>query len=99
MIVSYSRDASLSEAVSKTFDGQHPCGLCKVIQKGKAEQKQQEKQHAKPGSKQELGLVWEFTDFDFACEHERVAAADRKAAARREEPPKPRPRISRYSFV
>jgi hypothetical protein len=28
MVVDYSRDASLCEAVKKTFDGLHPCALC-----------------------------------------------------------------------
>ena len=31
MIVKYSRDCSLPQAVTKTFDGQHPCSLCKHI--------------------------------------------------------------------
>ncbi|HJX98738.1 MAG TPA: hypothetical protein VJ281_07670 [Chthoniobacterales bacterium] len=31
MIVKYSRECSLPEAVAKTFDGQHPCNLCKHI--------------------------------------------------------------------
>jgi hypothetical protein len=35
MMVEYSRTAGLTVAVEKTFDGQHPCGLCKVIQKSK----------------------------------------------------------------
>jgi hypothetical protein len=35
MIVDYSRDASLSAAVEKTFDGQHPCAICKSIAQGK----------------------------------------------------------------
>ncbi|NBU69391.1 MAG: hypothetical protein EBS49_07260 [Verrucomicrobia bacterium] len=33
MMVDYSRGASLTEAVTKTFDGEHPCGLCKKISK------------------------------------------------------------------
>ena len=31
MIVDYSRAAGLTAAVEKTFDGQHPCGMCKSI--------------------------------------------------------------------
>ena len=31
MIVKYSRECPLPEAVAKTFDGQHPCNLCKHI--------------------------------------------------------------------
>mgnify|MGYP003600782286 FL=1 len=32
MIVNYSRDAEISEAIEMTFDGEHPCPMCKVIQ-------------------------------------------------------------------
>lgn len=34
MLVTYSRDASIAEAVAKTFDGKHPCRLCKLVEKG-----------------------------------------------------------------
>jgi hypothetical protein len=41
MAISYSQCAPLSEALRKTFDGDHPCELCKVVQNGrKAAQKQ-----------------------------------------------------------
>ena len=39
MLVSYRQEESFQEAVKKTFDGQHPCDLCKVVQTGKSEQK------------------------------------------------------------
>jgi len=39
MIVSYSQEAPLGEAVVKTFDGQHPCRLCTQIAKGKQSEK------------------------------------------------------------
>ena len=39
MIISYSQDATLAEAISMTFDGEHPCKMCKVVKEGrKAEQ-------------------------------------------------------------
>ncbi len=31
MITSYSQEAGLKEGLRKTFDGHHPCGLCKRI--------------------------------------------------------------------
>jgi len=31
MIASYSQTTTLPEAVAKTFDGKHPCALCKTI--------------------------------------------------------------------
>ena len=42
MVVSYSQDAALKEAVAKTFDGNHPCALCKHIAKGRQAEKKSE---------------------------------------------------------
>ena len=42
MVVSYSQDATLKEALVKTFDGKHPCALCKEIAKGKQSEKKSE---------------------------------------------------------
>jgi hypothetical protein len=35
MVISYSQDGTVTEAVVKTFDGKHPCCLCKQIDAGK----------------------------------------------------------------
>ena len=37
MLVSYSSESSLAEAMDKTFDGEHPCALCMVVKKSKSE--------------------------------------------------------------
>jgi hypothetical protein len=37
MLIQYSRDASFSEAWEKTFDGEHPCALCKAVDRGLAD--------------------------------------------------------------
>jgi len=42
MVVSYAQSAPLGEALSKTFDGQHPCKICKVVKEGKKSEKQQQ---------------------------------------------------------
>jgi hypothetical protein len=42
MVVSYSQDATLKEALVKTFDGKHPCALCKEIAMGKRSEKKSE---------------------------------------------------------
>jgi len=41
MIISYSQRASVHEANSQTFDGNHPCAFCKAIKKGRAEEQHQ----------------------------------------------------------
>jgi hypothetical protein len=92
MVVSYSRDGFFAEAVSQTFDGKHPCRLCEVIQQGREEEKEQDQQRVKPVSILVLGIVWQSTNFDFSCDGERIPAPDSQALARRDEPPKPRPR-------
>ncbi len=35
MLFEYSRAASLSEAARKTFDGGHPCEMCKLVKKSR----------------------------------------------------------------
>jgi len=54
MLVDFSRTASLKEATSKTFDGDHPCSLCKVV---KETRKQDDKKSLlKAESKMEVAL-------------------------------------------
>ena len=48
MVIKYSREAPFVQALVKTFDGQHPCSLCRIVTEGqKSEQKQQTKQPVK----------------------------------------------------
>jgi hypothetical protein len=44
MLIDYSRDSSIKIAVSKTFDGKHPCCLCKAIAEGKKSEQKKEMQ-------------------------------------------------------
>lgn len=37
MMVDFSATTTLSEAVGKTFGGDHPCAMCKVVEKAKGE--------------------------------------------------------------
>jgi len=39
MLVNHLRTESLASAVSKTFDGDHPCPMCKAIERGKKSEK------------------------------------------------------------
>lgn len=58
MVVDFSKGASVSEAVSKTLDGQHPCKLCHVVKKGQSEEKKREL--SKTAAKAEAILVERF---------------------------------------
>ena len=42
MLVNNLRTQSLADAVTRTFDGQHPCPLCKAIESGKKSEKKSE---------------------------------------------------------
>ncbi|HUS33785.1 MAG TPA: hypothetical protein VM680_00390 [Verrucomicrobiae bacterium] len=42
MVIDYSKDAPISVAVSKTFDGKHPCNLCKIVRHGQETEKKQD---------------------------------------------------------
>jgi hypothetical protein len=55
MVLNYSQTAPLTEALAKTFDGKHPCNLCKLVDAGKKSEKKQEAQ--KPASKLEVFLA------------------------------------------
>lgn len=92
MIVSYSQVNSFTEALRMTFDGKHPCPLCKVVEAGRDEAKDQEQQKAKLLKKGELALIWQPLEFDFKCQTEPIPAPDVFADARGDAPPKPRPR-------
>lgn len=41
MIVEYSEENSLAEAVAMTFDGKHPCPMCLKIEKGRKQERRQ----------------------------------------------------------
>lgn len=41
MVVRYSQEAPLREALAKTFDGKHPCPLCHAIQRGRQQEEKQ----------------------------------------------------------
>ena len=34
MLIDYSQDATFTEAWDKTFDGNHPCSICKTVDRG-----------------------------------------------------------------
>jgi hypothetical protein len=44
MVITYSQGASLKEGLAKTFDGKHPCALCKQIAQGRQGEKKSDAQ-------------------------------------------------------
>jgi len=56
MILTYSQEGTFREALAKTFDGQHPCSLCKQIDVGK---KSEKKSDGKIDGKKQLEFVYD----------------------------------------
>ncbi len=88
---------SLTQAVSKTFDGAHPCPMCLKIAQAKAKEKQSP---AAPAAKDDAPLKATLAEADMrpaarperAMRYHPLARAD---ASRRAEPPlTPPPRVS-----
>lgn len=48
MVINYSQHCSFVKAVEQTFDGAHPCGLCKRINQAKDTEKKQDNQRSGP---------------------------------------------------
>ena len=90
MTISYSQEMTLSVALKKTFDGQHPCKLCNVVKEGK----QAERKHDTLKIETKLdffclrGAAYHPPDFSFFL----LSSFDEFAFARLETPPTPPPR-------
>jgi hypothetical protein len=50
MLVSYSQESSFSQAVTDTFSGEKPCGLCEKIATSKSAEKERDNAPLPPGS-------------------------------------------------
>lgn len=92
MAVSYSIKAgSLTEGLSETFDGQHPCPMCKLVDQGKKSEKKAPVEHA---TKLKLDLFSQPRAIFVVVPFEQhFAPAENEAALRRHiSPPVPPPR-------
>ena len=55
MAAGYAQAEPLKDALVKTFDGRHPCQICKVVEEGKKSEKHQDAPN--PNVKMDLFLV------------------------------------------
>jgi len=92
MIVTYSQDAPLSEAVAKTFDGRHPCELCKKI----ATSKQSEKKSESKFELSKLEFPYVRSEFVFLApsSFREIRPVNNRADFLTHSPPVPPPRAS-----
>jgi hypothetical protein len=100
MLIIYSRDGSFQDALVKSFDGQHPCALCKMVQTGREEERTQEQQ-VKPGFKLDPGVIWQPVEYAFFFSQRAFPLCNFIGLSRADQPPKPRPRglLDRLSAV
>ena len=56
MFVSYSHEGTISQALEKTFDGEHPCPLCHLVQEGSTQEKQNSPVKQTPVKKLDLAV-------------------------------------------
>jgi hypothetical protein len=91
MLADNLRRASVSEAVSRTFDGQHPCPICKAIAAGKKSEKKRE--FTASPQKFECSLAPALGLPPTPARFELVALADNLIEAPALPPPSPPPRL------
>ena len=91
MAVSYSQDSTLRKALVKTFDGQHPCQLCKVVRHG--EKAAQDKGAPKPITKLDLFLGFKQITFFSSLRVSFQINSIAPMASRRDAPSVPPPKF------
>jgi hypothetical protein len=92
MVVSYSQEATLGAALEKTFDGKHPCSLCRVVQAGK--QKEHKDVSLKVETKLDFWLTRAASALDSPPRFVVLPAGPDSVEPRSESPPKPPPRLA-----
>ena len=93
MIVRFAQHDTLTLAVSKTFDGRHPCSLCLFVADGKKTEQQQQQQTELTVQKLEIFCE---TAGAFAFQESPpnpFEPSDQEGLARFERPPLPPPRF------
>lgn len=59
MLVTYSQADGFATALEKTFDGKHPCNICKVVDQAK-----QESADKKTTAKSEIKMTWMLVELE-----------------------------------
>ncbi len=93
MVNMYSRDASIVEALMKTFDGKHPCGLCRKVDEGRQKEKSATAT-VRTNKKADTFIVSSITNLrrPFGTSFAYPRLIDGIAMTRTEGPPRPVPR-------
>ncbi len=91
MAVNFSKTDSLSVTLQKTFNGKHPCRVCKLVKDGKAAEKKEQQQ--KLGTKIDFHLLPGSSRLIPPSPARHLAPTASHAMARAEVPLLPPPRI------
>ncbi len=84
--------SSFADAVSRTFDGQHPCSLCKVIASAKRSEKRME--FPQPLTKLEFPLTTQLLLLVAPTRFQLVSIGSEFVESLSQQPPTPPPRAS-----
>lgn len=92
MVVNYSQDGTVGEALAKTLDGKHPCALCKAIAKGK----QTENKSEFPTGGKKFEFSYSATVFVFSAPTHfwKAGRLEDRACSLNHAPPAPPPKIA-----
>ncbi len=96
MVVVYSQDGSLGEALEKTFDGEHPCPLCKMVESGtSSDDREQRKAEVTKVKKLDLMLaVMESLVVPASPDVPDYLPPELRLSLREDSPPLPPPRVA-----
>ena len=92
MLAENLRSSSFADAVSRTFDGQHPCSLCKVIASAKRSEKRME--FPQPLTKLEFPLTTQLLLLVAPTRFQLVSIGSEFVESLSQQPPTPPPRAS-----
>ena len=90
MVITYSREATLTEALVKTFDGKHPCSLCNHIAQAQKSQKKSDRHFEL--KKLEFISAAQVVTFPPPSRFQLLSAGNSSAPQLSETPPVPPPR-------
>jgi hypothetical protein len=94
MLVSYSHKDGITAGIEKTFDGKHPCALCKIVKKGSCDRQEQNAPLLKSSMKINWMLI-EASDFSWVATWEHaLSPADESGRLTFILPPTPPPELA-----
>ena len=91
MLIEYSKHTTLRQALSQTFDGDHPCAMCRGINAAQHSPKKQQT----PSVVSKPDLICSTRSFEFirAFEQLEFPRSSARFSEQRESPPVPPPRL------